>query len=110
MRREAWRGVANGTDALELSLAALRDRLGYEVIARAESFIATAEAVTAVGIKPASRVRHTARAHSRRTTARRRASMAGGTPHGLRAITGADDGEKRLAAACLVDQGRGWPR
>jgi dTDP-4-amino-4,6-dideoxygalactose transaminase len=44
-------GVANGTDALELSLAALDLPAGSEVIVPANSFIATSEAVTSAGLK-----------------------------------------------------------
>src|SRR3954471_19263650 len=45
-------GVANGTDALELALRALRVGAGAEVILPANTFIATAEAVSAVGATP----------------------------------------------------------
>jgi len=45
-------GVANGTDALELILAGLGIGPGDEVIVPANTFIATAEAVCAVGAHP----------------------------------------------------------
>lgn len=45
-------GVANGTDALELALRALDVRPGAEVVLPANTFIATAEAVSAVGAVP----------------------------------------------------------
>jgi dTDP-4-amino-4,6-dideoxygalactose transaminase len=45
-------GVANGTDALELALRALGVGAGAEVILPANTFIATAEAVSAVGATP----------------------------------------------------------
>jgi dTDP-4-amino-4,6-dideoxygalactose transaminase len=45
-------GVANGTDAIELSLRALDIGPGDEVIVPANTFIATCEAVTAVGATP----------------------------------------------------------
>ncbi|MEM7338507.1 MAG: DegT/DnrJ/EryC1/StrS family aminotransferase [Actinomycetota bacterium] len=45
-------GVANGTDALELILAALGVGAGDEVIVPANTFIATAEAVVRVGATP----------------------------------------------------------
>ncbi|OBC16611.1 glutamine--scyllo-inositol aminotransferase [Mycobacterium sp. 852013-50091_SCH5140682] len=45
-------GVANGTDALELILAGLGIGRGDEVIVPANSFVATVEAVCAVGARP----------------------------------------------------------
>lgn len=45
-------GVANGTDALELVLAALGIGRGDEVVVPANTFVATAEAVAAVGAHP----------------------------------------------------------
>ncbi len=45
-------GVANGTDALELILAGLGIGAGAEVIVPANTFVATAEAVVAVGARP----------------------------------------------------------
>lgn len=45
-------GVANGTDALELILAGLGIGAGDEVIVPANTFVATAEAVVAVGARP----------------------------------------------------------
>lgn len=45
-------GVANGTDALELALRGLGVGRGDEVIVPANTFIATAEAVSAVGASP----------------------------------------------------------
>lgn len=45
-------GVANGTDALELVLRALGVKPGHEVIIPANTFIATAEAVSNVGATP----------------------------------------------------------
>ncbi len=45
-------GASNGTTALELALRALGVGLGHEVITVAHTFIATAEAISAVGAKP----------------------------------------------------------
>lgn len=45
-------GVANGTDAIELILAASGVGAGDEVIVPANTFVATAEAVCAVGARP----------------------------------------------------------
>jgi dTDP-4-amino-4,6-dideoxygalactose transaminase len=45
-------GVASGTDGLALALRALRVGPGHEVIVPANTFIATAEAVTAAGATP----------------------------------------------------------
>lgn len=45
-------GVGNGTDALEICLEALDLPQGAEVLVPANSFIATAEAVTRAGLKP----------------------------------------------------------
>lgn len=45
-------GVANGTDALELALRASGVRAGSEVILPANTFIATAEAVSRIGADP----------------------------------------------------------
>jgi dTDP-4-amino-4,6-dideoxygalactose transaminase len=45
-------GVANGTDALELILAGLGFGPGDEVIVPTNTFVATAEAVVAVGARP----------------------------------------------------------
>jgi dTDP-4-amino-4,6-dideoxygalactose transaminase len=45
-------GVANGTDALELALRAVGVAPGGEVILPANTFIATAEAVSRVGARP----------------------------------------------------------
>lgn len=45
-------GVGNGTDALELALRGLGVGVGDEVIVPANTFIATAEAVSAVGATP----------------------------------------------------------
>src|SRR5687768_7070712 len=45
-------GVANGTDALELALRAIGVRRGSEVILPANTFIATAEAVSRIGAVP----------------------------------------------------------
>jgi dTDP-4-amino-4,6-dideoxygalactose transaminase len=49
---QACVGVANGTDALELILAGLGIGTGDEVVVPANTFIATAEAVCAVGARP----------------------------------------------------------
>lgn len=45
-------GVANGTDALELALRAVGVRAGGQVIVPANTFIATAEAVSRIGAIP----------------------------------------------------------
>lgn len=45
-------GVANGTDALEIALEVLDLPQGSEVIVPANSFVATAEAVTRSGLRP----------------------------------------------------------
>ena len=45
-------GVANGTDALELALRAAGVRAGGEVILPANTFVATAEAVSRIGAEP----------------------------------------------------------
>lgn len=45
-------GVANGTDALELALRAVGVRPGGEVVLPANTFIATAEAVSRIGAVP----------------------------------------------------------
>jgi dTDP-4-amino-4,6-dideoxygalactose transaminase len=45
-------GVANGTDAIELALQACELPPGAEVIVPANTFIATAEAVVAAGLRP----------------------------------------------------------
>ncbi len=45
-------GVGNGTDALELTLLALGVGEGHEVLVPANTFVATAEAVCAVGARP----------------------------------------------------------
>ncbi|WP_134742399.1 DegT/DnrJ/EryC1/StrS family aminotransferase [Nocardioides sp. 503] len=45
-------GVANGTEALELALRAVGVRAGGEVIVPANTFIATAEAVSRIGAHP----------------------------------------------------------
>ncbi len=45
-------GCANGTDALELALRAVGVRSGDEVITVANTFIATAEAITSAGGRP----------------------------------------------------------
>lgn len=45
-------GLANGTDAIELSLRALGISIGDEVILPANSFVATAEAVSRIGAVP----------------------------------------------------------
>ena len=45
-------GAANGTDALELALRAVGVRPGGEVVLPANSFIATAEAVSRIGARP----------------------------------------------------------
>lgn len=45
-------GLANGTDAIELSLRALGVTVGDEVVLPANSFVATAEAVSRIGAVP----------------------------------------------------------
>lgn len=45
-------GLANGTDALQLSLLALGVRQGDEVITAVNTFIATSEAISAAGARP----------------------------------------------------------
>ena len=46
-------GVANGTDAIELTLRALGIGGGDEVLVPANTFIATVEAITMTGASPA---------------------------------------------------------
>ena len=45
-------GLANGTDALQLSLLALGMGKGDEVITAVNTFIATSEAISATGARP----------------------------------------------------------
>jgi len=51
-RRTIGIGVANGTDAIELTLRALEIGAGDEVLVPANTFIATASAVAATGARP----------------------------------------------------------
>ena len=65
-------GVANGTDALHLTLRALGIGPGDEVLVPANTFVATAEAVVLAGASPGSWTSTPTRCWSRRRSSRRR--------------------------------------